>query len=170
MVGFVFHEWQILWCSFLSIGLSTSVYLLSPHAVCTVYWHRPHRHAALPAAVCKIIRSSLGAFAKLRNTTTSFFISVRLSVLMERLGSHWTDSYGNWYLRIISKICREKFKFHWNWTSIAGTSREDQYAFVIISRWILLRMRSASDQSCRENQNTHFMFSNILSKTVLFLR
>jgi hypothetical protein len=28
--------------------------------------------------------------------------------------------------------------------------------------WILLRMRNVSDKSCRENQNTHFMFSNIL--------
>ena len=29
-----------------------------------------------------------------------------------------------------------------------------------ISCWILLRMRNVSDKSCRENQNTHFMFSN----------
>jgi hypothetical protein len=29
-----------------------------------------------------------------------------------------------------------------------------------ISRWILLRMRNVSHTSCRENQNTHFTFSN----------
>ena len=28
------------------------------------------------------------------------------------------------------------------------------------SRWILPRMRNASDKSCRENQNTYFVFNN----------
>jgi hypothetical protein len=28
-----------------------------------------------------------------------------------------------------------------------------------ISRWIVLRMRNVPDKSCRENQNTHFMYS-----------
>ena len=31
---------------------------------------------------------------------------------------------------------------------------------MIISRWILLRVRNVSDKSYRENQNTHFMFNN----------
>jgi hypothetical protein len=31
---------------------------------------------------------------------------------------------------------------------------------MIISRWMLLRLRNVSDKSCRENQNTHFMFNN----------
>jgi hypothetical protein len=30
-----------------------------------------------------------------------------------------------------------------------------------ISRSFLLRMRNVSDKSCRENQNTHFVFSNV---------
>jgi hypothetical protein len=29
-----------------------------------------------------------------------------------------------------------------------------------ISRWILLRIRNAANKSCRENQNTHFIFDN----------
>jgi hypothetical protein len=33
----------------------------------------------------------LGAFAKLREATVSFFMSVRLSVIMEQIGSQWTD-------------------------------------------------------------------------------
>jgi hypothetical protein len=33
----------------------------------------------------------LGAFAKLRKATIRFVMSVRPSVLMEQLGSHWTD-------------------------------------------------------------------------------
>ena len=30
--------------------------------------------------------------------------------------------------------------------------------FLIISRSFLLRMRNVSDESCRRNQNTHFVF------------
>jgi len=41
-----------------------------------------------------------------------------------------------------------------------GTLHEDQYTFFIISRSFLLRMRNVSDKSCREDQNTHFAFSN----------
>jgi hypothetical protein len=32
--------------------------------------------------------------------------------------------------------------------------------FLIIVRAYILRMRNVSDKSCRENQNTHFVFSN----------
>jgi hypothetical protein len=32
------------------------------------------------------------------------------------------------------------------------------------------RMRNASDKSCRENQNTYFMFNNFFSKMVPFMR
>ena len=35
---------------------------------------------------------------------------------------------------------------------------------LIISRSVLLRMRNVSDKSCRENQNTHFVFSNSFSE------
>jgi hypothetical protein len=36
---------------------------------------------------------------------------------------------------------------------------------IIISRWILLRMRNVSNRSCRENENTLYMFSNFLSES-----
>jgi hypothetical protein len=51
-----------------------------------------------------------------------------------------------------------------------GTSHEDRYTFMIISRSVLLRMRNVSDKSCRENQNTHFVFGNTFSKIVPFMR
>jgi len=41
---------------------------------------------------------------------------------------------------------------------------EGQYTFMIISRSFLLRMINISDTSCRENQNTHFVFSNFFSE------
>jgi hypothetical protein len=31
-------------------------------------------------------------------------------------------------------------------------------------------MRNVSDKSCRENQNTYFMFNNVFAKTVPFMR
>jgi hypothetical protein len=40
-----------------------------------------------------------------------------------------------------------------------GILHEDQYTFLIISRSVL-RMRNVTHESCKENQNTHFMFSN----------
>jgi len=42
--------------------------------------------------------------------------------------------------------------------------------FMITSRSNLLRMRNVSDKSCRENQNTHFVFSNYFTKIVPFVR
>jgi hypothetical protein len=42
------------------------------------------------------------------------------------------------------------------------TLHEDQYTFTTLSGSALLRMRNVSDKSCRENQNTHFVFNNIL--------
>jgi len=53
-----------------------------------------------------------------------------------------------------------------------STLHDKQYAFYIISRSVLLRMRNVSDKICRENQNTHFVFNNIFffSKIVSFMR
>jgi hypothetical protein len=44
--------------------------------------------------------------------------------------------------------------------------------FTVISWWIRLIMRNVSDKSCRDNQSTHFVFSNFsfLSKLVPFMR
>ena len=43
--------------------------------------------------------------------------------------------------------------------------------FFIISRSFLLRMRNVSDNSCRENQNTHFLFSNLFFPKIMpFMR
>jgi len=45
-------------------------------------------------------------------------------------------------------------------TGITGTLHEDQCTFMIIPRWILLKMRNIClRQNCSENQTTHFMFN-----------
>jgi len=39
----------------------------------------------------------------------------------------------------------------------------------LVSRSVLLRMRNIFDESCREYQNTHFMFNNLFQKIAPFL-
>jgi len=46
-----------------------------------------------------------------------------------------------------------------------GILHEECYTFLIISHSVLLRMRSVSEKSCRESQNTHFMFKNFFQKS-----
>ena len=68
-----------------------------------------------------------------------------------------------------SKIFREtevslksdKNKGYFTWRPV--------YIF-IISRAFLLRMGNVSDKRCRENQKTHFVFSNFSSNIVPFMR
>jgi len=45
-----------------------------------------------------------------------------------------------------------------------GTLLEDQYTFLNILL-ISFRMRNISEKSCRENQNTHFIFSDFFQKS-----
>jgi len=68
-----------------------------------------------------------------------------------------------------------KCKFHQNRTKITGILHDDQYTFLIISRSFVVTMRNVSDRSCREKQNTLFVFNNLCSvffppKVVPFMR
>jgi hypothetical protein len=51
-----------------------------------------------------------------------------------------------------------------------GTLHEDLCTFMVTSHVILLRMRNLSDRSCRENQNTQFVFINLVPIIMLFMR
>jgi hypothetical protein len=81
-----------------------------------------------------------------------FCPSVCPPVRME-LGCHWTDFHEIWYLNIFRNSVVDiqvALKPYWNnehftWRPVH---------IFLISRWILLRMRNVSDESCRENQNT----------------
>jgi len=48
--------------------------------------------------------------------------------------------------------------------TITGTLHDYLCKF-IISHSILPRMRNVLDRSCKENQNTHFIFSNFIRKS-----
>ena len=127
----------------------------------------------MPFLVCCV--SFWSAFPKLRKATVSFVPSVRLSVCpsvrVEQLRSHWTDFHEILYLSIFRKSRREN-------SSLIKIGQEQlllytktNITFSIISHSILIRMRNVSDESCRENQNTHFMFDAFFfSKIVPFMR
>jgi len=48
------------------------------------------------------------------------------------------------------------------------TLHEDQHTFMIKSRSVLRRTKSVSDESCRENQNTRYVFKNFSSEIVSY--
>jgi len=56
----------------------------------------------------------LGTLTTLRKATVSFVmsLSIRSSLRMEQLGSHWTDFYEILYLRIFFQNMSRKFVFH----------------------------------------------------------
>jgi hypothetical protein len=54
--------------------------------------------------------------------------------------------------------------------NIGYTLHEGLFTFMIIFRLILLRMRNVSDKSCRENQNTRFVYNNFFPKVLPFVR
>jgi hypothetical protein len=118
------------------------------------------RYAVVPINSWLLTITLCSSVITTQNTqnTTSFVIC--LSVRMEQFGSHWTDFHEIWYLSIFRK-CVNKIEVS------LKSDKKDRYltwrpvSIFIISRWILLRMKDVSDKSCRENQNTHFVFSNI---------
>jgi len=65
-----------------------------------------------------------------------------------------------------SKICPENLGF----SDIYGVLYMKADIFVTVSHLILLRTRNVSDKSCRENQNTHFVFCDFFPKIVPFMR
>jgi hypothetical protein len=84
--------------------------------------------------------------------------SACLAVRMRILGSQQTDFHEIWYLSIFPKSIEEiqvslksdENDGHFTWRPV----------YIFISCRTLRRMRNYSDKSCRENQNTHFMFNN----------
>jgi hypothetical protein len=99
----------------------------------------------------------------MRKATITFAMSTRLSVLMEQLGSHWTDFYEILYTSIFLKsVAKIPVSLKSDKNNGYFTSRP--LHALIISRSVLLRKKNVSDKSCREHQNTHFMFNNFVQK------
>jgi len=62
----------------------------------------------------------------------------------------------HWHCSILKKSA-DKIQFSLKSGKSSGTVHEDQYAFLPVPRSVLLRMRSVSGKSCRENQNTFYV-------------
>ena len=84
-------------------------------------------------------------------------MSVSPSAHMEQLGSHWMDFNEIWYLNII-RGCVEKIQVSLYMTIITGTLHEDLCVFVMISPWILLRMRKSQTTTVKSIK-THILAS-----------
>jgi hypothetical protein len=105
----------------------------------------------------------LGTFEKFRKATISFFISICLPVCP----SAWNNlaptgrifmKFDIW--RLFSKICRENSSLiKIRQLQLVIYIKKNTH-FLILSRSFNLRVRNVSDESYRENQNTHFVFSN----------
>jgi hypothetical protein len=129
----------------------------------------------LPGKSKHLLFVFLGAVAELRTATICVSMSVCLCVHPSVSPSAFSNcaptgrifkKFGIWvFLENLSR----KFKFHYNLTRITDTPHADLCTFVIISRWILLRMRNVSDK-IRENQNPQFMFTILIPKIVPFMR
>jgi hypothetical protein len=98
----------------------------------------------------------LGAFAKLRKATISFVMSVcpHETTRLPLDGFCW-----NLILRLFLKHV-EKIQVPFKSDKNNGYFTRRRFQLLTISRQILHRMRNVLDKSCRENQNTHFMFNN----------
>jgi len=81
-----------------------------------------------------------------------------LSVRMEQCGSHWTDFRGVWYMSIFVKYVEnihvslksDKYNGHFAWRHMHISDNFPNSS----------QNEKCCDKSCRENQNTNFVFSN----------
>ena len=112
----------------------------------------------------------LDAFRKIAKS--GLLASLRLSVCPHGTTwpSHWTDFREIRCFGIFRKSAQkiqvslqsDNNNRYYTWRPI--------YTFFIISRSVLLRTKNVSDKICRENQDTHFVFSSISSLIVPFMR
>ena len=108
----------------------------------------------------------LDVLAKLRKATINFVTPVRPSVhpsvRMQQLGFHWTDVDEIWFF-IFSQKSVEEIQFSLKSCKNNGYLHEDVFKFMIISRWIFLRIRNILNYVV-EKIKTHILCS------VTFLR
>jgi len=126
-------------------------------AVCSEI-HTKHINTAVWAE-----RRIFSCVCKIAEKRRSFFMSVCLSVQLQQLVSHWMDFHENSCFFLICRRNQVWFKSaNSKWQRTA-----DRCAFLIASRWRLLRMRNVSDKNCSANQ-THVLCSNFIFENPSF--
>ena len=114
----------------------------------------------------------LGVFVKFQNATISFIMCVCVHPPIHPRGITQLPPDGfSWNLIFENflKICCENSSFVkiWqeHWVICIKTN-----TVLIICCSVLLRTRNVTDKSCRENQNTYFMFSNFFFENCAIYR
>jgi len=79
--------------SIINVGELISMYYLDSYGIASNKLTTSYVILLKIACLAHVTYQFLGAFAKLRKATISFFMSSCPSVRMEQLGSHWTDFY-----------------------------------------------------------------------------
>jgi len=117
------------------------------------------------------LNTALCPFAEFLKATISFVMSVCLFVRLYAWNS-WAPTrriFMKFYIWVFFENLPSKFKLHWSLTKITGTLYEDQYIFLIISRSIVLRIKSVRDKNV-ENIKTRIHVRYSFSKIVPFMR
>jgi hypothetical protein len=86
---------------------------------------------------------------------------VCLSGRMKQIGFHWTEFRDIWFLSVFFFFFRKSAE-NIQVPLISDKNRtvhEVLCIFMVISSWTLLIMRNVTYKSCRENQNTRFVFN-----------
>jgi hypothetical protein len=86
---------------------------------------------------------------------------------MEELSSQWIDFHEVLYLIMFQKSI-EKIQASLISDKITDTLHENQYAFLIIYRSVLLRMRNVGEKLRKANENTYFMFNNFFLNSAIY--
>jgi len=88
------------------------------------------------------------------------------SVHMEQLRSHWKDFHEVWYLSIFRKSFEKICSFFESWRQWRVLCMKRNVHFMIISHWILLRIRNTKDKNFRESKHTFYVKSYRLCNNV----
>jgi hypothetical protein len=112
----------------------------------------------LLSPVSLIFNSLLSFCVRLQNCQKRLLTSLCLYVrLYLPHVTNWIPLDGifiTFYIWVFSESLSRKDKFDWNLTITTDILHAERCIFMIIPPLILLRMRNASDKSCRKNQNT----------------
>ena len=144
----------VLWLSRIVARLSTRKNTLNPRPVPVGF--------AEDSVVWDRFLKRVNNIAKrlLASSCLSVCMPVWLSGHTEQLGCRWTDFCEMWYLSVFEKYV-EKIQVSWKYDKNYVILYEEIYTYLIILRSIIFNMRSVSLAIYRENQNTHFVFSNL---------
>ena len=135
-----------------------------------ISWMCPHIHSwGLHFLHVMMEYSSFISQAFSQNFEKQLLASSCLSVCLHGTTQLQLDWFSWNLIWVFFQNLSRKFKFHLNLTWLSGTLNWNVCIF-LMSCSNPHTMRNVSDISCREYQNTHFMFNNLSPRIVLLMR